>query len=245
MNKSETLDKLKGLKLFGMANAYEAIMSLPVHGQISLHQALARITEAEQLHRQQKKTGMYLKLSKLRYNCALEQVECSTARNLSKEQVIDLATFDFLRRNENLLITGSTGCGKSYLACALGRKACEEGYKVIYLSMTRFLEKISQSKLDGTYVKMMDQLAKIDLIILDDFGLQPIDQLARLTLLQILEDRFDKKAMVITSQLPVSKWYDYLNDPTLADAIMDRLSAKANRVDLKGDSLRTKKTNKK
>ena len=240
MNTSETVNQLNHLRLSGMADAYKAIASMPIHEQLSIHQAMARLTEAEIQHRMHQKTEMYLRLSKLRYNCVLEQIECSVSRNFNKEQLIQLSDCSFIERAENILITGSTGSGKSYLACALGRQACSLGYRVLYLSMTKFIERINQSKLDGTYVRMIDQLDKNHLIILDDFGLQPMNDVSRLTLLQILEDRYDKKSMIITSQLPIGKWYDYINEPTLADAIMDRLSAKANKIDLKGDSLRNK-----
>jgi DNA replication protein DnaC len=151
----------------------------------------------------------------------------------------------FIDRAENILITGATGCGKSYLACAIGRQVCSLGYRVIYFGMNRFLEKVSQSKLDGTFIKMLNQIEKTHLLIFDDFGLTPLDNISRLALLQILEDRYGKKSIIITSQLPVVKWYDFIAEPTLADAIMDRLAGNAHRIELKGESLRKKKSEKK
>jgi DNA replication protein DnaC len=151
----------------------------------------------------------------------------------------------FIDRAENILITGATGCGKSYLACAIGRQVCSLGYRVIYFGMNRFLEKVSQSKLDGTFIKMLNQIEKTHLLIFDDFGLTPLDNISRLALLQILEDRYGKKSIIITSQLPVVKWYDFIAEPTLADAIMDRLAVNAHRIELKGESLRKKKSEKK
>jgi DNA replication protein DnaC len=242
MNTQETVDQLKQLKLKGMTQAYQSLLDLPVHEQLTLHQAVARLTEAELQHRIHQKTQMYLKLSKLRYNAVLENVQCSEARNFTKEQLAYFADTSFIDRAENVLITGSTGCGKSYLACALGRLACGHGYKVLYLGMTRFLEKINQSKLEGNYVKILNQIEKNQLIILDDFGLQPLDSSTRLALLQILEDRYGKKSIIITSQLPIKNWFEYINEPTLADAIMDRLSANANKIELKGESLRKQKS---
>jgi DNA replication protein DnaC len=147
----------------------------------------------------------------------------------------------YLDNGENLLITGSTGCGKSYLACALGHQACLQGYKTSYLGMNRLIEKITLSKLDGSYIKLLNYLERQSLIILDDFGLQNMSQEVRLTVLQLLEDRYEKKSIIVTSQLPVAKWYEYINDPTLADAILDRLTANAHRIELKGESLRRKK----
>ena len=240
MNTQNTLENLNQLKLQGMANAYQAILAMPVHEQLSLHQALARLVEAEIQNKAEKKTHMYLRLSKLRYNAVIEQVTCSAARNLSREQLTTLADCSYISRAENILITGATGCGKSYLACALGRQACIMGHKVLYFGMTRFLEKINQAKLDGTFVKLLNQIQKVQLLILDDFGLQPMDNNIKLALLQMLEDRYGTRSTIITSQLPISSWYEYLDEPTLADAIMDRLSANAHRLDLKGESLRNK-----
>jgi DNA replication protein DnaC len=228
------------MKLSGMMRAYQAILSLPMHEQPTLDVAIARLAEAELLYRKSRKTELYLKLSKLRYNAVLEQVHCSPSRNLSKETLLSLAECSFIDRSENILITGPTGCGKSFLACAIGRQACSLGYKSIYLGMNRFLEKVTQSKLDGTYIKFLSQIEKTQLLIIDDWGLYPLDINSRLALLQVLEDRYAKRSTIITSQLPVAAWYEYINEPTLADAIMDRLSGNAQRIELKGESLRKK-----
>lgn len=244
MNHQITLDQLRQLRLHGMADAYQAVISLPVQEQPSIHPFIARLTEAEAQHRVNLKTQLYLKHSKLRYNAVLEQVYCNTARNLTPESLLSIADCGFIDRSENVLITGATGCGKSYLACAIGRQACSMGYKTLYLGMNRFLEKISLSKLDGTYIKMLNQLEKTHLLILDDFGIHPMDKITRLALLQILEDRYGKKSTLISSQLPVSNWHQYIGESTIADAIMDRLAGNAHRFDLKGDSLRRKKTEK-
>lgn len=241
MNVQTTMDQLRQLKLHGMVKAYEAALSLPVHEQPTTDILIGRLAEAENQYRVNQKTTMYLKLSKLRYNAILEQVYCNVARNLTRDQLMTLADCRFIEQAENILITGATGCGKSYVACALGRQACALGYKVMYFGMNRFLEKIAQTKLDGTFIKLLNQIEKIHLLVLDDFGLHPFDAITRLALLQILEDRYEKKSVIITSQLPVAKWYEFIDEPTLADAIMDRLSGKAHRLDLKGESLRKNK----
>ena len=245
MNVQTTVDQLRKLKLQGMVKAYEAALSVPVHEQVSPDLLIARLAEAELQHRVNQKTQLYLKQSKLRYNAILEQVYCNPSRNITSDQLLKLADCRFIEQAENILITGATGCGKSYLACALGRQACALGYKVLYFGMNRFLEKVSQSKLDGTFIKLLNQIEKTHLLIFDDFGITPFDNISRLALLQILEDRYGKKATMITSQLPVIKWYEFIGEPTLADAIMDRLSGNAHRIELKGDSLRKKNIEKK
>jgi DNA replication protein DnaC len=240
MNTQITMDQLSQLKLNGMSNAYQAMLSMPVQDQPSLNQFMARLVEAETQDRAQKKTEMFLLQSKLRYNAVLEQVHCNTNRNLDREKLMMIADCSFIDRGENLLVTGSTGCGKSFLSCAIGRQACIFGYRTMYFGMNRFLERISSSKLEGTYVKLLNQLEKTHLIILDDFGLQPLDSFTRLALLQILEDRYGKKSVIISSQLPVSKWHEFIGSPTIADSILDRLSVNAHRFELAGQSLRKK-----
>ena len=241
MNAQETIIQLKELKLKGMASSLESIASLPIQSRPTLELAIARMVEAEIQNRRDRKTEMYLRTSKLRYTALLEDVICSTARNFTRDDLASLADCSFIRRHENLLIQGKCGCGKSFLACAIGRQACVLGFKTVYLNMNSFVEKVAISKLDGSFLKMISSLEKNDLVILDDFGLQPMDTNTRLALLQILEERYDRKSVIIASQLPITKWYDYIDDPTLADAIMDRLISNANKIELKGESLRQKR----
>lgn len=240
MNTTITLQQLKELKLGGMARSYEAVLQLPLHQQPEAHLLLAQLTEAERQSRTHHKTQMFLKLSKLRYAAALEELSFSPQRNLHKEHILQLADCSFIDRAENVLISGATGAGKSFLACALGHQACVMGYKALYLNLNRFIEKIMLARLDGSFVKLLNQLEKVSLLIFDDFGLAPMDQNTRLALLQILEDRYSRKSTIIASQLPVANWHGYIAEPTLADAILDRLTANAHRFDLKGDSLRKK-----
>jgi DNA replication protein DnaC len=241
MNTQLTLDQLRTMKLHGMAHAYEAALLLPVQEQSAPDILLAKLVEAEHLYRKEQTTKHHLRQSKIRYPAILEQVHCSAARNLTRDHLLSLADGSFIGRGENILITGATGCGKSYLACALGRQACSLGYRTLYFGMNRFLERVAQAKLDGTFVKVLNQIERTHLIILDDFGLQPLDATTRIALLQILEDRYGKQAMIITSQLPVAQWHDVIGEPTIADGIMDRLVGNAHRLELKGESLRRKK----
>jgi len=242
MNTTETLQQMHQLRLQGMQQAYRSQLELPMDQQLEGHELVAQLVQSEQLNRAHEKTNYYLKLAKLRLPATVEQIECSPSRNLTKQQLASLIEGRYLSQGENVIITGSTGCGKSYLACALGHQACMQGHKTTYLNMNRLIEKVNLSKLDGSYIKLLNHLEKQTLIILDDFGLQNLGQEVRLTLLQLLEDRYGRKSIIVTSQLPVAKWFEYINDPTLADAILDRLTANVHRIELKGESLRRKKT---
>jgi len=240
MNTAQTLMQMQQLKLIGMYHAYQSQLDLSVNHQLDGHELLEHLVQSELTHRSNEKTTMLLRTAKLRLSAGITQIECDTARNLTKQQLALLAEGNYIKQGQNILITGATGCGKSFIACALGHQACLQGYKTTYLNMNRLIEKITLAKLDGSYLKMLNQMEKQQLVILDDFGLQPLSQDARLTLLQLLEDRYEKRSVVITSQLPVSKWYEHISDPTLADAIMDRLSANSIRIELKGKSRRIK-----
>lgn len=241
MNTTETLQQLQQLKLHGMTAAYRTQLELPLHQQLEAHELIAQLAQGELLTRNNERTTYYLKLAKLRLTATPEQIECSPSRNLTKQQLAPLLEGQHIQQGETVLITGSTGSGKSHLACALGHQACIQGYKTMYLNMNRLIEKITLAKLDGSYIKLLNHFERVSLIILDDFGLQVLDHTVKLAMLQILEDRYAKKSVIVTSQLPVAKWHDYIKEPTLADAILDRLTAKSVRIELKGESRRGKK----
>lgn len=238
---NQTVQQLQQLKLQGMALCYQAQLEIPVHQQMDSHELIAHLAQSELLTRTNERTAYYLKLAKLKLNAIPESIECSSTRNITKQQLNTLLQGQYIQSGEPVLITGSTGSGKSYLACALAYQACLMGHRTVYFNMNRFIEKILLAKLDGSYLKQINHFERTPLIIFDDFGLQALDQHSKLALLQILEDRYAKKSVIITSQLPVAKWYEFINEPTIADAIMDRLTAKAHRIELKGESLRKKK----
>jgi len=240
MNAQATLQQMQKLHLTGMASAYESILKLPADAHPDTHECIATVIDAEWQHRNFTKSQMLLRLSKLRYKANLQDIIYSTERNIKKESIALMADCSFIERVQNVIITGATGSGKSFLACALGNQACLYAYRTLYFNMNRFTEQLSLAKLQGTYIKWLNQLKKADLIILDDFGLQQLDQNAKLALLQILEDRYDYKSTIIVSQLPIEHWHTFINEPTIADAILDRLLAKCFKFDLKGKSLRIK-----
>ena len=242
MNTNESLQQMQQLRFHGMAASYSAQLELPIHQQLEAHELVGYLVQAELLSRNNERTAYYLKLAKLRLPAIPEHIECSASRNLTKQQLVALLDGRYLREGQNILICGSTGSGKSYLACALGHQACILGYRTTYFNMNRLIEKITLAKLDGTYIKFLNYLERQALIILDDFGLQTMTQEVKLALLQILEDRYAKRSIIIASQLPVSKWYEFINEPTLADAIMDRMTAQVHRIELKGESRRKSKT---
>lgn len=243
MNQQSTLEQLQELRLTGMAKRYDAIRQQPLHQQPEPHALIALLAEAESGYRVYQRTELYLRLAKLRYQATTEQINCTPGRGITKDMLVTLSDGTFIEKSENLLISGATGSGKSYFACAMGRNACLLGHRTLYYSMNRFIEALAAARLDGTYIRWLNQIAKTPLLIIDDFGLQPLTHDMRLTLLQILEDRFAKGSTIVTSQLPVNKWYEYINEPTLADAICDRLTSNAHKIELKGESLRKKKNN--
>lgn len=236
--------QLKELGLEGMAESFDATMALPIQKRPSIERAVEKMIESEVCMRDRKLSERLIKAAKLRYNVYIENITCSTARNLTEAQLGELADCSFVRRGENLLITGLTGCGKSYLACALGRQACTLGLSTMYLSMNHFADELSKAKLEGTMEKLLQKLGKKRLLIFDDFGLHALTQEARIALLTILEDRYGEKSVIITSQLPLERWYDYIAEPTLADAIMDRLINSSTHIRLEGETMRGRKRKK-
>ena len=241
MNTTQTLEQMRELKLSGMVESYQTQLELSINHQLEGHELIAHLLQAEKLHRSNTRLVTLLHAARLRFYALPESIECSTARNLTKTQWSQLLEGTFVQEGANILITGSTGCGKSWVACALGYQACILGIKTRYFNMNRLIEAVSMAKTEGSYLKFLNHLEKIPLIIIDDFGLQALNKNMKLAILQMMEDRYAKKSLIITSQLPVASWYEYLDEPTLADAIMDRMTAKSHRIELKGDSRRKKK----
>lgn len=238
MNNQATLDRMRQLKLQGMATHWETLLRLPVNQWPPTDHLLAMLLDAEHEYRQERKTRTAITQARFRYQASLEEVIYTPDRQLDKSMLLRLGDLSFIRRGENILITGATGCGKSYLATCLGYQACQRGLRVGYFSMPKLMERLHLARADGSYTRELTRLERLQLLILDDWGLSSLDMNAKLSLLQLIEDRHGRSATIITSQLPVAKWYEYLAEPTLADAILDRLVHQAHRLELHGESMR-------
>ena len=233
-----TLDKLHRLRLPGMARAFIAQLEQPHSAALSFEERLGLLVDEEATVRDDARLKARLRTAALRQSACIEDIDHRHPRGLDKTLLKKLSLGTWLREHLNCLITGPTGVGKSFIACALAHQACRDGYRVRYLRLPRLLAELSIAKGDGRYRKLLAQLASVDLIVLDDFGLAAFNDEQRRDLLEILEDRYQRKSTLVTSQFPVEQWHDLIGDPTLADAILDRLVHHAYRVQLKGDSLR-------
>jgi len=238
-----TLDKLQILRFNGMLKALQEQMQMTDIDQLSFEERLGLLVDREMTERENRRYKNRLSKARLRQQACLEDVDLHQKRGLDKALIMQLATCQWVKEAGNVLIIGPTGVGKTYLACALAHKACQQGYAALYFRMPRLLQELEIAKADGRYAKILKNLAKADLLIIDDWGLKKFAKEQSHDLLEILEDRHSLKSTLITSQLPVDHWHEIIADPTLADAILDRLVHNAYRINLKGESMRKKKTN--
>jgi DNA replication protein DnaC len=241
MQLEHLLEQLTQLKLVGFATELREQFQRPDINKLYFEERLSMLLEREILHKEDKRLSNLLRQAKLRQKANIESVTYSAKRQLERTQIMSLASCNYIKHQHNIVITGPTGCGKSYLACAFGDKACRLGYKVRYLHLPRFIESLSIAHVDGSYLKLMKDLNKFDLLILDDFGLTSITSNQCHDLFNLIEERHELKSTIITSQLPVNKWHEYLGEPTLADAILDRLLQHVQRVEIAGESMRKAK----
>ena len=236
-----TLEQLRQLRLDGMAQALEEQRTLPACQDLPFEDRLAMLVDRERLWRDGRRLDRLLRAAKLKHGDAcLEDVHYSPGRGLDKRLVATLSGGDWIRQAQSLLITDPTGVGKTWLACALGQHACRQGFPVLYQRVPRLSDALRIAHADGSFGKLLAQLARIDVLILDDWGMTPLDQAARHDLLEVIDDRATSKSTIITSQLPIDHWHAWLNDPTVADAILDRLVHRSHRIALKGESMRKK-----
>jgi len=237
-----TLDKLQSLRLTGMLQALHEQMNMPDIEELGFEERMGLLIDREYTERENRRLKSRLTKAKLRHNASPEDIDYRTPRGLDKSLMTKLATCGWLREHLNCLIIGPTGIGKSWLACALAHKACRDGFSARHLCLPRFFRELLIAKGDGRYHKLLSELAKIDLLILDDLCMAPLNDEQQRDLLEIFDDRFNVRSTLVTSQLPVEHWHQQLGNPTLADAILDRLVHNAYKINLKGESMRKRKS---
>ena len=233
-----TLEQLRGLGLSGMAEAFAEIEASSDVGRLTPPEWLGLLIERETTHRRDKRLAARLRYAKLRHQAAVEDVDYTASRGLDRKLFQSLCGGAFIAAHDNLILTGPTGTGKSWLASAIGHSACRDNRSVLYQRVTKLFANLALARGDGRYARIMRTLAGAQLLILDDWGLEPLDEAARHDMLEILEDRYGRKSTIVTSQIPVDQWHSVINHPTYADAILDRLVHNAHRIDLSGDSMR-------
>lgn len=233
-----TLNKLEAMKLFGLARAFRSSLEAGMHKKFTPEELVAHCTDSEWDERRNHKLKRLLKSARFKYSASLDDIDLGLKRNLDKATILRLSDCRWVTRNENVILTGPTGVGKSFIGSALGHQSCICGHKTGYYSCVKLFKAIKLFKAEGTYLRELKKIQKQKLIILDDFGIEPFDTQGRLALLEILEDRYDQGSTIIVSQIPVIKWHEVIGDATLADAICDRLLHNAHRIELKGESAR-------
>lgn len=233
-------NQLNQLRLLGMSSRWQAITETRQHHELSFAEGLEILLQAEQEDRVNRRFERLKRNAKFRYSATIEELDFQAKRGLNKSQITQLITGEYISKGEAILITGATGCGKSFIASALGHRACSQGIKVRYFNTQKLLIKTKMARIDGSIFKLLEGIAKAGVLILDDFGLTNLDKKQQMDLMEIIEDRHGKTSTIIASQLPVASWYEVIGEATIADAILDRLVHTSHRIELKGESLRKK-----
>ena len=232
--------QMNQLHLHGMSSSWKAMLETKRHHELTLTDGLEILLQSETHNRENRRSDRLRKNARFRYQASIEELRFEASRGLDKELITVLATGEYITKGESVLITGATGCGKSFVASALGNHACAQGFKVVYFNVQKMFLKTKMARIEGTIFKTFDKIAKTNLLILDDFGLTYLDKQQQLDLMEMIEDRHGKASTILTSQLPVASWFDVIGEATIADAILDRLVHTSYRIELKGESLRKK-----
>ena len=239
----QTFQRLASMRMLGFARALREQIENDGYEQLAFDERVAMLVDTEHADRESRKLTRRLQQARLRQKACLEDIDYRHARGLNKTLVRRLATCQWIGEHQNVLLTGPTGVGKTYLACALADQACREGRTAIYRRMPRLLHELMVSRADGSYTKLLARLFKADLLILDDWGVAPLADAERRDLLEVFEDRHGSRSTILATQLPLDAWHAYIGEPTIADSILDRLVHNAHRIELHGASLRKKRTN--
>lgn len=236
------IGKLQAMKFNGMRKAFEEQLQMADIGKLSFEERFGLIVDREMTEREDRRLKTRLSKARLRHQASLEDIDFGQPRGIDKQLILSLSSCQWVKAHNNVFILGPTGVGKSYLACALAQKACRQGYSALYLRLPKLFADLGLAKGDGRYGKLLAGFARTDLLVLDDWGLSKLNKEQQRDFLEIIEDRYEVRSTVITSQLPVSHWHEVIDDPTLADAILDRLVHNAYQINLKGESMRKKKS---
>jgi len=240
-NNNETLSKMSKMRLYGMAKAFENMLTTSSRMDLTIDEAITHLIDSEWDDKHKRRLDRLIKGARFRYKASLDEIEYTSERGLDKNQILRLSNCCWIDNGEDILITGATGVGKSFIGTALGYQACNYGYSVGYFSSSRIFNELTHGKKDGTYIKTLQRIMRKQVLIFDDFGLEKLNQVSRMALLEIIEERHKVKPTIIITQLPVPLWHEAIGEPTIADAIMDRLVYNSHRIDLKGESIRKKK----
>jgi DNA replication protein DnaC len=235
MNQTATMQKLEEMRFTGFARAYREMTETGMAREFTTDEVISQLVQAEWDDRYNRRLQRLIANARFRYRASFEEIDFSVKRNLDKDLLLRLSSCDWIAKHQNIICSGSTGSGKSWITSALGYLGCQRGYKVLYRNCIKLFDELKVAKADGSYIKEISKIEKMDLLILDDFGLKPLDSHQRLMLLEIIEDRHGRKSTIITSQLPVNQWYDVIGDQTIADGCLDRLVHSSHRIELKSE----------
>jgi DNA replication protein DnaC len=238
MLNEQTLEKLHAMRLTGMADAFKDQMMQPDMNDLSFEERFGFLVDQHWTWKENRRLKTLLRNAKLKDNACIEDIDYKSPRGINKSLILSLSGCDWIKNAQNIIITGSTGVGKTYLACALGNSACRKGFSSLYKRSPRLFQEIAIARADGTYPKLMNKIAKAKVLIIDDFCITPIMDADRKDLLEVIEDRQGIGSTIISTQVPMKSWFDAIGDPTIADAVLDRLIHNAHKINLKGESMR-------